>query len=131
MSRSIQFERTISYDKGVPATYIRLIGPDGEDEALAVFDTGAQYCLFKGGRAPGIGISLMEGRRISLSSLGGEIVGYLHRIDIEIEGSRFKVEAVFSLNYIPREILGRHTLFEQVTWGLRESQQEIYFSPKP
>jgi hypothetical protein len=63
--------------------------------------------------------------------MGGGIQGYLHRVDIEIEGCRFAIDAVFSLNPIPREILGRDTLFEQVTWGLRESQQEIYFSPKP
>jgi hypothetical protein len=131
LSLSIEFERIIAYDKGVPAIYVRLIGAGGEDEALAVFDTGAQYSLFKGVRAPGLGISLLEGRRISLSSLGGTLQGYLHRIEIEIEGFRFPVDAVFSLNHIPREILGRHTLFEQVTWGLRESQQEIYFSPKP
>jgi hypothetical protein len=131
VSCSIQFEQTIPFDKGAPAIYVRLIGPGGEDEALALLDTGSQYCLFKGSRAPGIGLILMEGRKISLSTLGGGIQGYLHRVDIEIEGSRFAIDAVFSLNPIPREILGRDTLFEQVTWGLRESQHEIYFSPKP
>lgn len=131
MIRSIQFERIIPYDKGILATYVRLIGPGGEDEVLALLDTGAQYCLFKGVRASGLGISLMDGRSISLLTLGGELQGYLHRIEVEIEGSRFPVDAVFSLNPIARELLGRHTLFEQVTWGLRESEREIYFLPKP
>ena len=35
------------------------------------------------------------------------------------------------MNLVPREILGRHMLFEKVTWELRESQHEIYFSPRP
>ena len=98
---------------------------------LALIDSGSQYCLFNGSRAQGIGIHLLEGRPIGLSSLGGQVHGYLHWVEIEIQGFRFGVEAIFSLNPIRREILGRHTLFEQVTWGLRESQQEIYFSPKP
>jgi hypothetical protein len=131
VSRSIQFEQSIPYDKGVPATYVRLIGPGGDEEVLALFDTGSQYCLFNGSLALAIGISLMEGKPIDLSSLGGTVRGYLHRIEIEIQGSRFAVDAVFSLNPIQRELLGRYTLFEQVTWGLRESRQEIYFSPKP
>jgi hypothetical protein len=100
-------------------------------EVRVALDSGAQYCLFDGHRAGVLGIDLMEGSKIALSTLAGIIPGYLHRIVIEIEGSRFTVDAVFSLNPIPREVLGRHTLFEQVTWGVRESQQEIYFSPKP
>ena len=98
---------------------------------MALFDIGSQYCLFNGSLALGIGISLLEGKPIVLSSLGGQVQGYLHRINVEIQGFRFAVDAVFSLNPIRRELLGRHSLFEQVTWGLRESQQEIYFSPKP
>jgi len=73
----------------------------------------------------------MDGEPITLWTLSGAVPGYLHRIGIEIDGLRFSIDAVFSLNQISRELLGRHTLFEQVTWGIRESQQEIYFSPKP
>jgi predicted aspartyl protease len=131
VSYSIEFERTFPYYQGAPAAYVRLIGPGGEREVLALVDSGSQYCLFSGSRTLGIGIHLLEGRPIVLSSLGGQVQGYLHWIEIEIQGFRFDVEAIFSLNPIRREILGRHTLFEQVTWGLRESQQEIYFSPKP
>jgi hypothetical protein len=131
LSYSFQFDHVIPYDKGAPATYVRLIGPGGQDEVLALLDTGSQYCLFQGVRALGLGLSLLDGRPILLSSLAGDLQGYLHRIIIEIEGALFSVDAVFSLNPIPRELLGRHTLFEQITWGLRESQQEIYFSPRP
>jgi hypothetical protein len=108
-----------------------LIGPSGYHVVLVTFDPGAQYCLFDGSRAADIGIDLLEGREIALSSLGGSVKGYLHSIVLEIEGSLFNADVVFSLNPIPRELLGRHTLFEQVTWGLRESRREIYFSPRP
>jgi hypothetical protein len=131
VSRSFEFEQTLPYFQGTPAIHVRLIGPRGNEEVLALVDSGSQYCLFNGSRALGIGLQLLEGRPIVLSSLGGHVHGYLHWVEIEIQGSRFSVEAIFSLNPIQREILGRHTLFEQVTWGLRESQQEIYFSPQP
>jgi hypothetical protein len=131
LTRQIEFEQTIPYYQGQPAVFIRLQGPLGQVEVPALLDSGSQYCLFAGYRAGEIGINLTEGRSIRLSTLAGEFHGYLHPIVIEIEGFRFPVEAVFSLNPIPREILGRHTLFEKITWGLRESQQEIYFSPKP
>ncbi len=66
-----------------------------------------------------------------MSSLGGALDGYLHPIALEIEGTRFEAEVVFSAGSISRELLGRHSVFEQMTWGLRESLQEIYFSPRP
>ena len=131
MSQEIHFEHIVAYHQDTPAFHLKLFGPKGFNEVLVTFDTGSQYSLFDGGRAGDIGIDLLEGKEITLSSLGGAVKGYLHRVALEIEGSRFAADVVFSLNPIPRELLGRHTLFEQTTWGLRESRREIYFSPRP
>lgn len=137
MSYNIQFAQVIPYralTPGLalfPALAVGLIGPAGQDDSVAIVDTGAEYSFFNGSRAPALGLSLLDGRKLRLASLGGSFEGYLHHIDLEIEGSIFHAEVVFSVNQIPREILGRHSLFQLMTWGLRESRQEIYFSPNP
>jgi hypothetical protein len=131
LSLEIQFERVIAYHQDTPSFYLRLIGPTGWLDIPVTLDTGSQYSLVDGSRAKRLGIDLLRGKEITLSSLGGAIKGYLHRVVLEIEGSRFSADVVFSLNPIPRDLLGRHTLFEQTTWGLRESRREIYFSPRP
>jgi predicted aspartyl protease len=131
LSLEIQFEHVIAYHQDTPSFFLRLIGPTDQLDIPVTLDTGSQYSLVDGSHAKRIGIELLEGREIALSSLGGVVKGYLHSIVLEIEGSLFNAEVVFSLNPIPRELLGRHTLFEQTTWGLRESRREIYFSPRP
>jgi len=131
LSEEIHFEHALAYHQETPAFFITLIGPISRDEVLVAFDTGAQYSLFDGRRTPDIGIDLLEGKEITLWSLAGAVQGYLHRVVLQIRGCKFDAEVVFSLNPIPRELLGRHTLFEQTTWGLRESRREIYFSPRP
>ena len=137
MNYNIQFEHVIPY-RAVPlrtglfpALFVGLIGPGGQDDSLVILDTGAEYSIFNGSRASALGLNLLAGQRVTVSSLGGSVEGYIHPIVLEIEGSQFQTEVVFSLNRIPRELLGRSSVFRQVTWGLRESRQEMYFSPRP
>lgn len=135
MSQYVNFERTIPYraigNGLLPAFFVSLIGPAGQEDALVILDTGAEYSVFNGSRAEALGLVLMEGRQQALSSLGGQLTGYIHQVELEIEGSRFLAEVVFTLNPIPRELLGRHSLFAQTAWGIRESRAEVYFSPHP
>lgn len=114
-----------------PAVPVTLFGPGSEEQGLPILDTGAAHCLFNGERANRIGLDLLSGRPLRLSLLTGSLTSYLHEIVLEIEGHRFLVEAAFSSGPIRRELLGRHSLFEQTTWAIRESRQEIYFSPRP
>jgi predicted aspartyl protease len=137
VNQTIPFEYTIPYRTlapwftAFPALPVTLIGPSGRDQAIAILDTGAGYCLFNGTRAGTLGLDLMEGCRIRLSTMGGEVAAYLHEIGMEIEGHSFQIEVAFSSGPVRRELLGRHTLFERTIRCIRESRQEIYFSPKP
>jgi hypothetical protein len=131
LNQELQFERVIPFYQGAPAFYLDLIGPANHYEVLVTLDTGSRYSLFSGSYATDIGLDLLSGKETTLWSLGGAIQGYLHGVVLEIAGSKFSAEVVFSLNHIPRALLGRHTVFEQMTWGLRESRREIYFSPRP
>ena len=90
MSEDLQFEHTIPFYQDAPAFFLHLIGPTGRLEVLVTLDTGSQYSLFSGGHAQDIGIDLLEGKEIALSSLGGAVKGYLHQVVLEISGCKFK-----------------------------------------
>lgn len=137
MSEIIEFDRVLGYrlllpgSALLPAIPIGLIGPAGRDDVIAVLDTGAEYSIFDGRRATVLGIEPTRGKHLRFESLAGRMDGWLHTIVLEIEGFRFPCEVLFSNGHIPRELLGRHTLFDQITIGVREKYMSIYFSPRP
>jgi predicted aspartyl protease len=134
MSPRIDFEHVFQYRElgpnlFFPAVDVTLIGPNGEEDLLAIIDTGAQYCLFSGLRAHSIGLDLTTGRRERLSGLAGQLLARVHEVELEILGTRFRCEVAFSEQHIPRELLGRHTLFNQIRVGFREGISAGYFHP--
>jgi predicted aspartyl protease len=114
-----------------PAIVVGLIGPSGEDDVVAIIDTGANYCLFDGTRAKSLGLDLSAGKRITLSGLSGRLQARLHRVTLEIESARFDCEVAFSEEPIGRELLGRHDLFDKVRFGFRQGRSSFYFHPNP
>ena len=112
-----------------PVLDVTLIGPSGEDDLIAIIDTGAKYCFFNGVRAASIGIELGAGRLEVLSGLSGPLMARIHKVDLQILGTRFQCEVAFSEQPIARELLGRHTLFNQVCLGFREGLSVGYFHP--
>jgi len=136
MSPRVHFEHEFNYrqlgqDSFFPALDVTLIGPQGADELIAIVDTGATYCLFSGVRAPAIGIDLISGKRVRLSGLAGQMTAWIHSVELEILGTRFHCEVAFSEQPIPRELLGRHTLFDQIRLGFREGLSMGLFHPAP
>jgi predicted aspartyl protease len=136
MSPRINFTHEFQYRELEPFGYlpvldITLIGPEDEDDLLAIVDTGARYCLFDGRRATAIGLDLLDGRAENLSGLAGNLLARIHTVTLEILGVRFKCEVAFSEQEIRRELLGRHTLFNRVRFGFREGMNVGYFHPEP
>lgn len=126
-----QFRSVPGLPQTYPALVVGLIGPGGQDDCLAIFDTGASYSLFDGKRAKSIGLDLTSGTRINLSGLSGDISAWLHRVTLDIEGSKFECEVAFSEAAIGRELLGRSGLFTRIRLALREGQSCFYFHPAP
>ncbi len=124
--------RHLSTNLFVPALSVAVIGPSGQDDLVAIVDTGAKFCLFDGRRAGSIGLELLAGRQVNLAGLaGGVLTARMHKVSLEISGSTFRCEVAFSEVPITRELLGRHTLFTQVRFGFREGQSRGYFHPSP
>lgn len=133
MSTRVDFDHEFQYRDlehlFVPAVNVTLIGPSGEEDFIAIWDSGAQYCLFNGLRAVSIGLDLMTGRPQTLGGLTGSLQARIHQVSLEIFGTQFQCEVAFSERPISRELLGRHTLFNQVRLGFREGISTGYFHP--
>jgi predicted aspartyl protease len=134
MSPRVDFQYEFQYrefgqDSFFPALDVTLIGPSGEEDLIAIIDTGAKYSLFSGLRAAPIGLDLTTGRREILSGLAGQLTSWIHEVELVIFGTRFRCEVAFSDQHIPRELLGRHTLFNQMRLGFREGISTGYFHP--
>jgi len=114
-----------------PALPVGIVGPKGAEDLLAIVDTGATYSLINGKRARSIGLDLMAGRPITLTGLSGSLLARLHRVTLEILGSKIDCEIAFSESEIRRELLGRHELFSRVRFGFREGISMAYFHPQP
>ena len=127
----LQYKEVHGLDGIYPAVVIGLIGPAGQDDLLAIVDTGAHYCLFDGRRAKSLGLDLASGQAVTLGGLSGNLPARLHRVTLEIEGARFECDVAFSEGPIRRELLGRHDLFGQIRLGFREGQSCWYLHPQP
>ena len=113
-----------------PAIPVRLISAHGMIDFLAILDSGSEQSLFDGTLLAPIGLSLFQGKLISLRSLGGTVDAYQHAVEIEVQGHRFPCEICFSSQPIRHNLLGRN-FFTHIQLGFRERHLEIYFEPNP
>src|SRR5262249_19749025 len=81
----------------LPALEIILRQGAQECSAIAVIDTGATFSLFSYEIGEALGLTVNNGRRQPLSTLGGPLVAYSHTVELEIvDGwSLGKMEVLF------------------------------------
>ena len=78
----------------------------------ALVDSGASFSVFRPEIAEHLGIKLEQGKQIYLEGIGGRILGYLHRIKVEVAGKSFLCKIVFSRELtISFNLLGRNNFF--------------------
>ncbi|MEW5907628.1 MAG: retropepsin-like aspartic protease [Patescibacteria group bacterium] len=78
----------------------------------ALVDSGASISIFRGEVADYLGILLEKGKPTYLTGVGGRILGYLHKIPVEIENKKFNCKIIFSREYtVSFNILGRDNFF--------------------
>ena len=112
---------------------IQQIELPGESIAVqAHIDTGAEFSVFNGFIASGIGLDLLAGSPIQLVPTAGQGFGArLHRVQIshDILGP-FELNVAFTLDEIRRNLLGRDFL-DLIQIGFRERQHTIYVTARP
>jgi hypothetical protein len=110
-----------------PAIFVALQNGTKNLQTIALIDSGSTYSLFDYQAGVELGIDVRSGRPQRLSSLGGVVLGYAHRIEIEIvEGWRFTTEVLFSDQPVSRNLLGHHGFLEHVAVGLHGKISRIY-----
>jgi len=111
-----------------PALIVNLKRNKKELTVAALIDTVSEFSLFSAQLGSELGLDIREGPFRRLISLGGPINGYLHRIEIAIEGgwSLGEIAVLFAEADLPRNILGRTDFLTAVDVGISEKYQRIY-----
>jgi len=99
-------------------------------QIIALIDSGSTYSLFDYQIGKELGIEVQAGRLQRLSSLGGVVLGYAHRIELKVADDwRFATEVLFSDDAIPRNLLGHYGFIEHAAVGLLGKTGQIYLRP--
>jgi len=79
----------------------------------ALVDSGATLSVFRPEIADYLEIPIFKGKQVYLTGIGGRILGYIHRIDLSVDGKEFfKCKIVFSKEFtVSFNILGRDNFF--------------------
>ncbi len=95
-----------------PIIQVGLKNRGREIRVNALVDSGASFSVFRSEIADYLGISLEKGKRIYLTGLGGRILGYLHILQMEVDGEKFRCKIIFSEELtISFNLLGRDNFF--------------------
>lgn len=95
-----------------PIIKTKLKGPKEKILIEALLDSGASFSVFKTEVADYLGIPIEKGKPLYLTGIGGRILGYLHKIPIEVWNKKFICKIVFSKEFtVSFNILGRDNFF--------------------
>lgn len=119
-------KREYSYQNGLPAIDVELIGPKRTLLIVALVDSGAIFSLFKAQIAEILGIALEKGKKLELSGIGGKIKGYLHLVPVRVNGVKFECKIIFSKEMAENiNLLGRDNFFLPFLITFNEKNQKI------
>jgi len=110
-----------------PIIVIRAKSAKNEVGVKALVDSGASFSVFRSEIANYLGIKLEEGKPVFLTGIGGRILGYLHKIDVSINGKNFfNCKIIFSKEYtVSLNILGRDNFFQPFLISFWEEARKV------
>ncbi|MDP2950753.1 MAG: retropepsin-like aspartic protease [bacterium] len=97
-----------------------------ELKTKALIDSGASFSVFRAEIADELGIVLEKGEKIYLSGVGGRILGYAHKVSVEVGKKNFTCKVVFSLEFnVSFNLLGRNNFFQPFVISFFEKQKRV------
>lgn len=91
----------------------------------ALVDSGASFSVFRAEVLDYLGMRLVRGERVYLEGIGGRILGYRHRIPVQVSATTFLLTIVFSQELaVSFNLLGRDNFFERFLVTVDERAQE-------
>jgi len=92
----------------------------------ALVDSGAVISVFQGSIAEYLGIMIEEGEKRIFQGVGGKIVGYIHKITLQIGKTKFSCRIAFSNELTTSvNILGRIDFFEKFLITFDEANKRV------
>ena len=88
-------------------------------EVEAVFDTGAEYCVFERGVAERLGLDVESGSRKRFRTVAGRFDTYEHPVVLNTLGIEFETYVCFA----------RDPQMDRVRLGIVHYDRELYLSP--
>ena len=123
---SFPYRRRADREEFFPIISLRLIHKRKSIEILALVDSGATISIFRPEVAEDLGIEVEEGKEIDLNGVGGWIKGYLHKLDVEVAGKKFRCPIIFSYEYtVSLSLLGREGFFKKFVVIFDEKRKEM------
>lgn len=92
----------------------------------ALLDSGASFSVFRPEIASELGIILEHGKKIYLTGIGGRILGYLHKVSVQLGNKVFPCKIVFSPEFtVSFNLLGRDNFFLPFVISFLEKNRQI------
>jgi hypothetical protein len=93
-------------------------------------DPGGEYCIFQRELADELGIDVLEGPPVRISTLAGGFTAYAHTVVLTTFGIHFESTVLFMAGFgVPRNILGRIGWLNALHLGLTMDDEMIYLKP--
>lgn len=97
-----------------------------KQEFYALIDSGATISVFRAEVADSLGLIIEKGKETYLGGVGGRIKGYIHTLDVEIAGKKFRCPVVFSQEYLVSfNLLGREAFFPRFRIVFEEKKNQV------
>lgn len=97
-----------------PVVDLTFVTPRPSLTVKTLVDSGASFSVFRAEILEYMDIALSSGQRLLLEGIGGRIVGYLHRLPVQVGTVRFSLAVVFSEELtVSFNLLGRANFFQQ------------------
>ena len=117
-------------DQHFPVADVTLATPVRRLTVTALVDSGASFSVFRAEVLEHLGIPLERGKRVYLEGIGGRILGYLHRLPIQVGNLRFSLAMVFSRELsVSFNLLGRNNFFQRFVVSFDERGRTLHLQP--
>ena len=110
----------------LPQVSLLIHGPKLTVDIPTLVDTGAEHNVISSDLAGLLGISLEEGRPVTVVGIGGEqIRGRLLKVDLQLRDERWSASTIFAGIGNGRAVLGHAGFFDHFNVTFRYTKREI------
>jgi hypothetical protein len=129
MIHRLSFRELVNYDPGLPGITVpvTLSVNRVRVDCEAKVDTGSTNCIFARDLGEELGLDIEAGLRLSVGTITGNFVAYLHEINMSLASFEFSGLIGFAEHKeFQRNVLGRRGFVEQIALGLIDYEGKLY-----